>query len=57
MISLDENGNYDYKKLIDDKESKVYYKVNNGIPNLEKNTVFLLGERKKDGRIIKLKVN
>lgn len=57
MISLDENGNYNYKKIIDDKESKVYYKVNNGIPNLEKKTVFLLGERKKDGRIIKLKVN
>ncbi|WP_146191769.1 hypothetical protein [Algibacter marinivivus] len=57
IISLDENGNYDYKKLIDDKESKVYYKVNNGIPNLEKKTVFLLGERKKNGRIIKLKVD
>ena len=57
VVSIDENGHFNYKKLIDDKESKVYYKVNNGISNINNQTVFLLGERKKNGRIIKLKVN
>ncbi|MGS2727285.1 hypothetical protein ACU8DI_11810 [Psychroserpens sp. BH13MA-6] len=56
-ISIDAEGNFDYKKLIDDKESKVYYKVNNGLANVNKHTVFLLGERKKNGRIIKLDIN
>ena len=56
-ISIDGDGNFDYEKLIDDKESKVYYKVNDGVSNLNKETVFLLGERKKNGRIIKLQVN
>lgn len=57
VISIDENGNFEHKKLIDDKESKVYYKVNDGLINIDNRSVFLLGERKKKGRIIKLKVN
>ncbi|WP_203258474.1 hypothetical protein [Hyunsoonleella ulvae] len=57
IVSVNEEGNFDYKKLIDDKDSKVYYKVNNGIANLNNQTVFLLGEKKKNGRIVKLKVN
>ncbi|OUR99396.1 hypothetical protein A9Q86_12570 [Flavobacteriales bacterium 33_180_T64] len=56
-ISIDGDGNFDYKKLIDDKESKVYYKVNNGVININNQSLFLLGERKKNGRIIKLQVN
>ncbi|MFD2915959.1 hypothetical protein [Psychroserpens luteus] len=56
-ISIDNDGNFDYKKLIDDKDSKVYYKVNDGVINMNNNTVFLLGERKKKGQILKLKVN
>jgi hypothetical protein len=57
VITIDENGKYSYKKLIDDKASKVYYKVNDGVTNTKNQTVYLLGERKKKGRIIKLKVN
>jgi hypothetical protein len=56
-ISIDGEGNFDYKKLIDDKDSKVYYKVNGGVINMNNKTVFLLGERKKNGQILKLKVN
>ena len=56
-ISIDNNGNFDYKKLIDDKDSKVYYKVNDGVINMDNKTVFLLGERKKKGQILKLQVN
>ncbi len=57
IISIDENGHFGYKKLIDDKDSKVYYKVNDGVINIDNQTVFLLGEKKKDGQILKLKVN
>jgi len=57
VISIDGDGNFDYKKLIDDKESKVYYKVNDGVININNQSVFLLGERKKKGRILKLQIN
>lgn len=56
VISIDEQGNISYKKLIDDKESKVYYKVNNGIPNLKEDTMILLGKRKKNTRILKVQI-
>ena len=55
VISIDQNGQFDYKKLIDDKDSKVYYKVRNGVVNLNQQTAFFLGERKKEGQILKLK--
>lgn len=56
VITINEEGNIDFKKLIDDKESKVYYKVNNGNANLDNQTVILTGKRKKKTRILKLKV-
>jgi uncharacterized protein YktA (UPF0223 family) len=54
MIKIDENGELDYKKLIDDKESKVYYKVNNGNVNFNDQTVILIGKKRKKSRILKL---
>ena len=56
VISIDKDGKFDYKKLIDDKDSKVYYKVRNGVININNQSVFFLGERKKDGQILKLKI-
>jgi hypothetical protein len=56
VISVDENGNYNTKKLIDDKDSKVYYKVKSGVASPKDHSIFLLGERKKKGRIVKIKV-
>ena len=56
VISINENGVISHKKLVDDKDSKVYYKVNNGITNPNKQSVFLLGEKKKNGQILKLKL-
>ena len=56
MIKIDKNGIFDYKKLIDDKDSKVYYKVNNGNVNLQNQTVILTGKRTKKTRILKLKI-
>jgi len=55
-ITIDEQGKVSYKKLIDDKESKVFYKVNNGIPNLSDDTMILLGKRKKNTRILKVQI-
>lgn len=56
MITIDKNGDFDFKKLIDDKDSKVYYKVNDGVVNTEKGTVTLPGKKKKDTRILKIKI-
>lgn len=56
VISLDDNGGFDYQKLIDDKESKVFYKVNQGIITPNKEEVILLGKKKKLSRIIKVKI-
>ncbi|TYP97906.1 hypothetical protein C7447_10372 [Tenacibaculum adriaticum] len=55
-ISIDGDGAYDIKKLIDKKDSKVYYKVNNGIVSDHKNEVILLGKRKKDSQVIKINI-
>ena len=57
VISLDGNGDFSYKKLIDDKDSKVYYRVNNGIANMNNNQVILTGRKKKNIQILKLKIN
>lgn len=56
MIKINPNGSFDFKKLIDDKDSKVYYKVNNGNINIDNQTVILIGKRKKDTRILKLQI-
>ena len=55
MISIDKNGAFDFEKLIDDKDSKVYYKVNDGVVNLNDRTVILPGKKKKNTRILKIK--
>lgn len=56
VIKINKDGDIDFKKLIDDKESEVYYKVNDGNVNIDNQTVILTGERKKIGRILKLKI-
>ena len=56
MIKIDKNGDYDFNKLIDDKVSKDYYKVNNGNINIKNKTAILIGKRKKKTRILKLKI-
>lgn len=56
MIVIDKDGQFDFKKLIDDKDSKVYYKVNDGISNIKNQTVILPGKKKKNTRILKIKI-
>ena len=56
VITLDDNGAFDYKKLIDDKVSKVFYKVNQGVITPNGEEVILLGKKKKLSRIIKIKI-
>ena len=56
VIKIDKNGDYEFNKLIDDKVSKVYYKVNNGNINIKNKTAILIGKRKKKTRILKLKI-
>ncbi len=56
VVSISGNGKFDYKKLIDKKDSEVYYKVNNGNVDANNNEVTLLGKRKKKSQIIKIKI-
>ena len=56
MIHIDEKGDFDYQSIVDDKDSKVYYKVDSGIPNPLKRTVILVGDRKKKGRILRVTI-
>lgn len=56
VITIDEKGDFNYKKLVDDKDSKVFYKVNDGITNLNNETVILPGKKKKNTQILKIKI-
>lgn len=56
VIKINKEGEFNFKKLIDDKASKVYYRVLNGNINIDKQTVVLMGKRKKKSRILKLKI-
>ena len=56
VISIDGNGKFNFKKLIDKKDSEVFYKVNNGITSQSKNEVILLGKRKKKSQILKIEI-
>ena len=57
VLILDEKGDFTYKKLIDRKESKVFYNVKDGIINKEDNSIIFQGTKKKHQRILKLQVN
>ncbi len=56
VILIDKNGEMTYKKLIDDKESKVWYKVSDGIVDTKNNSVIFQGVRKKYQRILSLTI-
>ena len=54
MVKIDREGTVDYQKIIDAKESEVYYKVIDGIENLKNKTIILTGENGYKTRILKL---
>jgi len=56
VIRIDEKGDFTYKKLIDDKESKVWYKVADGIVNTKEKSVIFQGVKKKYQRILKVTI-
>jgi len=55
-VTISNDGNIDFKKLIDDKDSKVFYKVNSGIVSQNKDEVIFLGKKKKYSQILKIKI-
>lgn len=55
-IYINNDGEIDFEKLVDDKDSKVFYKVNNGTVSKNKDEVIFLGKRKKNSQIIKVKI-
>lgn len=56
VIKIAENGEFTYKKLIDDKDSKVWYSVNNGIISEDLKAVIFQGKKGKNKQIIKLTI-
>lgn len=56
VIKIAENGDFTYKKLIDDKDSKVWYSVNNGIVSEDLKAVIFQGKKGKNKQIIKLTI-
>lgn len=55
-IMIDENGTFSYKKIIDDKDSKVWYEVSEGIVDEEENSIIFQGSKNKYKRILKLSI-
>lgn len=54
VISLDADGNIQYKKLLDDKDAEVPFFVNRGIVNNNGKDIILQGRRKNKKRVLKL---
>ena len=57
VIMVDGNGKLKYKKIIDDKESKVWYVVSSGIANTKEKTIIFEGNKGKLRRLAKIKVD
>ena len=54
VISIAENGDFNYKKLIDNKESKISYLTINGVVSNDGSEVILSGVDGKDKQLLKL---
>jgi len=57
VIMVDGNGKLKYKKIIDDKESKVWYVVYAGIASPKEKTIIFEGNKGKLRRLAKIKVD
>ncbi|WP_196887600.1 hypothetical protein [Aureivirga sp. CE67] len=55
QISIDKETKFQIKKLIDRKEDKVFYRVDNGYIDLKNNAIFLIGRNGKKSQLIKIK--
>ena len=53
MITIDSEGTYDYKSLIDDKDAEVPFRVGNGIYDFS-NEIIFLGQRGRKKQLLKL---
>ena len=54
MLKINKDGVLDYTKLIDAKDTEVYYKVNDGAVNLTNRTIILTGKSEHKTSIVKL---
>lgn len=53
VITIDSEGTYDYKSLIDDKDAEVPFRVGNGIYDFS-NEIIFLGQRGRKKQLLKL---
>jgi hypothetical protein len=54
MITIDNKGDISYKKLLDNKSSKVYYRVMEGIGDPKNGNVILIGKKSKSTQVLKI---
>ncbi len=53
-ITIDGNGDFDYRSIVDDKDSEVTFFVNNGILSNEGKDIIFMGRKKKKKQLIKV---
>lgn len=56
VIEIEPNGEFNYKILINDKDSKVTYRTNGGLFSNKFSSIFLEGNKGRDKRIAKIKI-
>ncbi len=56
VIEIEPNGNFNYKILINDKDSKVTYKTYGGLFSNNSSAIFLEGNKGRDKRIAKIEL-
>ena len=54
VITLDSNGSFDYKKILDDKDSEVSFAAGNGILNNDQADIIFQGQRGNKKQIMKV---
>jgi hypothetical protein len=54
VIRINENGDFDYKEILDDKENEVPFMVANGAITTDEHSVFFMGRKGKKKQILKV---
>lgn len=55
-IVLDQDGNFEFEKVVDDKDSEVTFHTNDGIVTTDRAEVVFVGSKKKNKQLLKIKL-
>jgi hypothetical protein len=54
IIRINQNGDFDYQEILDDKDNEVPFMVSNGALSLKDNSVFFIGRKGKKKQLVKI---